>query len=247
MAGNRKQSSSQLDKMSKKELINELKSIRNCTDTEPSRNTESSASSRRDVSDDDILTIGAFRTILREELNERLTLINELEKKVTVLQKTVLQQQECMERIEANRRDNNLIISGYLETKPDRLEDIKEILSTIAGQEIIPKRVQRLGTSLNRTTPRQLLVVLADVEKRNAVLVKAKTLKDNIDFKGVYLNADEPPMTRKENARLRKKAYDYRKLHPNSKIYIKKGKLYMNEDVIDNFNLQNQLQPEIAD
>ena len=72
------------------------------------------------------------------------------------------------------------------------------------------------------------------------------TLKDlpkENKFKYVYLKHDEPPMTHKENTRLYKEFKTLRELHKNddtTKIILSKGKLYKNDEVVDEFNLTNQ-------
>ena len=74
---------------------------------------------------------------------------------------------------------------------------------------------------------------------------KFKTLNQENYLRKVFLKNDDPPLTRKENERLGAKMKQMREDedpdHPQNKYYIKKGKLYKNDEEIDEFNLNNQL------
>ena len=64
----------------------------------------------------------------------------------------------------------------------------------------------------------------------------------------IWIKNDDPPLTRKENERLQNKVKELRETEtvvpgeePANRYYIKKGKLFQNDDIIDEFNLNNQL------
>ena len=66
-------------------------------------------------------------------------------------------------------------------------------------------------------------------------------LDDDNPLKSIFIKNDEPPMTYKENSRLRSKKYKLKTENPNKTYTIKKGVLYEGEIEIDKFNLRNQI------
>ena len=82
-------------------------------------------------------------------------------------------------------------------------------------------------------------------KEKKDVIMKKKTslnkLTDDHPLKMVYIKNDQPPLTNKENNRLRAKARDIRIANPNDTVKIDKGKLYHNDTLIDEFNLANQI------
>ena len=68
-----------------------------------------------------------------------------------------------------------------------------------------------------------------------------KDLPETDPLKKVFIKNDEPPMTHKENVRLRTKAYNLRQQNPDSNVTITKGVLFQDEIKIDEFNINNQI------
>ena len=69
-----------------------------------------------------------------------------------------------------------------------------------------------------------------------------KSLDENNPLKKVFINNDEPPLTHKENVRLRSKAYNLRLQEgEGSNIVLLKGVPSKNGAEIDRFDLSNQL------
>ena len=81
-------------------------------------------------------------------------------------------------------------------------------------------------------------------EKKDIIMEK-KTSLNSLDelhpLRKVYIKNDQPPLTNKENNRLRVKARNIRTTNPDDTVKIDKGKLYQNDVVVDEFNLANQL------
>ena len=74
--------------------------------------------------------------------------------------------------------------------------------------------------------------------------VKFKHLDAENYLKKIFIKNDDPPLTRQENDRLRTKMKGLRELDADSenRYSIKQGKLLKNEEeVVDEFNLSNQL------
>ena len=63
-------------------------------------------------------------------------------------------------------------------------------------------------------------------------------------MKKVYVKSEQTPLTRKENSRLYgefKKLQETHKDDENMKVVLQKGKLYLNDEVVDEYSLSNQL------
>ena len=74
--------------------------------------------------------------------------------------------------------------------------------------------------------------------------VKFKHVDAENYLKKIFIKNDDPPLTRQENDRLRTKMKGLRELDADSenRYSIKQGKLLKNEEeVVDEFNLSNQL------
>ena len=75
---------------------------------------------------------------------------------------------------------------------------------------------------------------------------KFKDLPLESPIKKVFLKNEDTPLQKKENDRLYQKMRDLRAEeedpdNPTSVYKIRSGKLYKNEEVLDTFNLENQL------
>ena len=75
---------------------------------------------------------------------------------------------------------------------------------------------------------------------------KFKDLPAGSPLKKVFLKNEDTPLQKKENDRLFKKMRDLRAEeedpdNPTNVYKIRSGKLYKNEEVVDTFNLENQL------
>ena len=76
--------------------------------------------------------------------------------------------------------------------------------------------------------------------------IKFKDLPAGSPIKKVFLKNEDTPLQKKENDRLYQKMRDLRAAeedpdNPVSVYKLKSGKLYKNDDIIDSFNLENQL------
>ena len=207
-------------------------------------------------SQDDLLTVNSFQRILRKELDERFVLVGELNKKISVLEKIVVRQQELIENLQKRDLECNLIISGVPESSPHESTDdhgtviklFREIMTPEEMTNMELSETSRLGqrpSSQNPgLTPRRIKAVLGNKLLRNAILKKAKNLKGNKNFPRVYINPDEPVLTRRENSRLRRRLRELRESHkstPNLHIYLKRGNIFINSDIVDTFSLSNQM------
>ena len=73
---------------------------------------------------------------------------------------------------------------------------------------------------------------------------KLKDLDEGHTLRKVYIKSGQTPLTRKENSRLYwelKKLIATHKDDRNNRVRLDKGKLYLNNNVVDEFNLANQI------
>ena len=111
---------------------------------------------------------------------------------------------------EREKRKKNVIIYGVPESSKEvlaekRAEDeqnIKGILDSIGKSEIKPVYSRRLR-SKNASKPGPILVELADASLRNPVLLAAKNLRSNDNYKTVYVSPDLTEAERQLDYQLR--------------------------------------------
>lgn len=166
----------------------------------------------------------------------------------------IISQQQYIEKQEILKRSCNLIMSNVpeadvetenavLTNDEEKIQEICEVINPeFVNSELLS--VTRLGQA-KKNIVRPIKVVFNNVKCRDFILYKQKTLRENEDypeFARTYINKDLPILTRNEEKRLRNKARDIRtNSKSDDRIYIKHGKLIKNKDVIDQFNLGNQL------
>ena len=218
--------------------------------------------SRKAASVDEPLTERRFCELfnlqLQTVLNEKLTdimapfvaKIQQLESKCEKLE-TMCDKLQCaqtallqsQEKLEITSRCKNVIITD-LKEELNTNAAIKEIIHIImAASQDSPTAplnfdCKRLGS--NQSHPRPVKVVFQTEEASSKVKRNAKLLRQHNQFNNVYINPDWPPATSKENARLRNRAKQIRATNPNSTVQIRKGKLLIDDAIVDSFNIANQ-------
>lgn len=149
----------------------------------------------------------------REEIK---TEIKSLKEENSLLQKTLLQQQRYLESIDAERRGNNIIITGLDENnilinENDNTanastdeEKVKLIFAKIGytGTKLV--YMKRLGAPAQDKTRRPLKIVLENQDIRSNILKDARKLKDASNvYSRIYIIRDLHPGIREENGRIR--------------------------------------------
>ena len=176
-------------------------------------------------------------------------------------EKAMIEQRQEIEMIQRDLRSKNLIIAGVPEvgvpwkvtvgsdsniTVFENIDlDDGKILhlfsSLVPGMDASSvSDIRRLGQQVDGR-PRLPLVKMNSFEMKRRILAETKKLKGLKELGDIYINQDLPPMTRRENQRLRKVMKDKRLIEPQSDIVIRKGKLLVNEVQIDEFDLRNQI------
>lgn len=139
-----------------------------------------------------------------------------------------------VEKMEMEKRRNNIVMRGIKEYTSDNwcIEDSKkhdmemgsEILRT--GLKLDASRhieeVHRIG-KYEVGKIRLLRVKVKSYEGKGEILKRAKTLKENDSFKGVYINPDLTKKQQKDGQTLRAKLIEIKKDHSDAKI--KYGKI----------------------
>ena len=167
---------------------------------------------------------------LKKELEQIKTIkneVNSLSSKLDQAFTIINQQQMFMESIDARERQRKIIVTGVSEDV-DRLENsdetkVKSILNE-AGYtepfEVSNWEIRRLGREDDRRK-RPILIVVEDQTKRNAIIGKAKNLKEKpAPFSTIYIKKDVHPAVRKELARLRKREREEKDRPENQGINI---------------------------
>ena len=168
---------------------------------------------------------------------------------VTSLKKVILEQQKCLESIRKKELSNNAVISGIPNTplvvNGREYESDTAKLEAIFGHMdcanllLVEHKVLNMPVRDGSTT-HTLKVQFDDKNNAKTLIEKAKGLK-TFDAAKIFINYDEPFISRKEHNRLRKKKYDLTQDNPDDNIKISKGKLLHNNTVVDRFDLSNQL------
>ena len=184
-----------------------------------------------------------------------------LSQEIECIKDTVTRQQMIIERNEFEKRSKNPIFVGVPENDI-ACESDEEILETdqekinylccIADDNFDPENnpdstyvCSRLGRH-DRSKTRPIKVSFTNAHTRNQVLFNRKRIweNDNVKklFRKIYINPDQTYLGRLEGKRLREKMIELKRSSPSPEnVYIRSGKLYMDNKVVDQSNIKNQL------
>ena len=184
--------------------------------------------------------------------------ISTLKEENSKLSDALLQQQQFLESLDAERRRNKFIVFGVPETDLNDgtdnraatdQEKINMILQKIDCGDIPTAAVRRLG-QYDPTKTRPVEVTLVNAAKRSDVIDKAKKLKElALPFSDMGIRKDSHPAVRREWRRL-KEAEEREKKRPENQgktisIDYRKRILKVDDIIIDRFGLlffQNKAQ-----
>ena len=192
---------------------------------------------------------------LEDRLNRMQLNQTQTELDVLALKDIIANQQKQLEKHETEGRRNNLIFMGIPESNvvfdDETLTNDSDKISSLCNEisdDLNQYSIQscfRLGTKTGQKN-RPIKVVFSDVSARNKILYSQKRLRENSSvvnsFGRIFVNKDSSFLMRREEVRLREAQKAERsKAPPNTKIYIRSGKLYKDDVVIDQVNIINQL------
>ena len=168
---------------------------------------------------------------------------NQIDQQARVIEK----QQQFLEAIDRRERETKLVLLGVPDEGVNLAgattdgEKINNIWGEI-GEEVRIRGHRRLGRrDANSTRRRPILVEVESRQARDAVLDKARKLKEKgQDYKLVYIKKDVHPSVRNEWKRLRE-AEKAEKERPENvgcviRLDTRERKLYRDEVVIDSWN-----------
>jgi hypothetical protein len=213
---------------------------------------------------DDMLSASVFKDTLSKELEKlKNDILKQLGSEIKSLKSEnlnlkgiLLKQQIQLENMEKQSRRCNFIVSGIKDSNNSNHDTtvIQKLITTLSQphkslneQDKVPtsesfKHSTRLGSyDVNQPYSRLIKVTMSNSDSAWKIIVNAKDLKKHPEFKGVYISPDDPPLTRKENGRLRQSLKSAKIDNPDSTCYIKRGELFKDNEVIDHFDLRNQL------
>ena len=143
---------------------------------------------------------------------------------------------------ERYRRRKYIIVSGLPEdetgTVSERLisdtNKVKNLALSIGFQGFEPREISRIG-NLNSLRPRLLRLKWENPQQRNALLHKARSLRQTLCFKDVYLKPDQTRMQREQSQRLRAELKSRR--DSGEKAIIRRGQIVNIDDHEENFRI----------
>ena len=156
--------------------------------------------------------------------------LNDNANELSVLKNVLIEQQKSLDNIQKIKREKNLVMSGI---KYDDDEDLSGKVNLVLDKLKVPQvkkgivKMYRIGKmELDNTDEdyRQFLIELQNVETKYNILKESKRLKNweeidgkdvSLGTKNIFINLDETPLTRKENARLSKERNRLRSLEEN--------------------------------
>ena len=239
----RKPSISEINVMNKDTLKTTLKEIINSLDM--------AEAADEDVKDllkqvlDEIKAIRAERNIIQDKIasvEDKLAAqekqLDEMKEANKNLLQTISFHQKMFEKIDSKERSCNVIIMGVKEedsldgATTDKEKCLKIFEKMQVQVEFKVKRICNPGRF-----PRPLLVITNGQDKRELLLQHSKRLKDEEDYKHIYVKKDVHPAVRREWKRL-KEAESQEKDKPENagcdiKLDFRKRELLKDGEVID--------------
>jgi len=157
--------------------------------------------------------------------------------------KVIAEQQRFLEMLDSRERANNLVLIGVNEnesvldetTDNGKVESIMAVCGVPRGNQA-KYRLKRIGKSGGRGI-RPILMTFNDADLRKTALENRLNLRPEPTSR-IFIKKDTHPMVRREWKRLydAKKAAKDRPENTGKDVHIRDGKLYVNQDVIDEFH-----------
>ena len=222
------------------------------------------ANLKRLITDTITKSIEAVKKDLKEELgaeiNELREQIDKAEQEIKSFKKVITEQQKFMESSKRDKMRNKVFMAGIPNELNIKDDDDNEV--TLNEQtDIILHILSYVEPNINQTkykiirkirpkegfTRHSCLLEFNDSAVKDSLVKKSKMLKDldeNNTLKKVYIKNEQTPLTRKENTRLYgefQKLLEAHRGDRNNRVRLDKGKLTLNDNIVDEFNLANQI------
>ena len=173
--------------------------------------------------------------------------IKEKDTTIATMTDIIINMQSSLNRIDANTRNDNIIIAGLQEEdinengvgelKGDE-EKVKCLFKVMGVGTDVLARVEdyectRIGQSRDNTT-RLVKVNVKSKITRDKILEKAPSLKDKGElWKKIYVKKDVHPVYSKETSRMYRKMKKLKEENPTKDIKIQDGKLMVDGRMVD--------------
>ena len=178
-----------------------------------------------------------------DEIREIRSNIDRNEKDVTLLKRTIYNQQVFIEGVQKRELRNNLIILGIPNddlTYDGTVYQSSDEKVAVVLTELCPN-IDTSAYNLTAFPPAEgrtthvCKIAFNDYDTKMEVSSNCRKLKEKAALSSIFIKWDEPCFTRLENSRLRKKRYDLLQDNPDDEVKISKGILYHNNVECDNF------------
>ena len=186
--------------------------------------------------------LNEFTKVIKNQTASLNTIIQKQATEIDRLSNIVTHQALRLETLETSSRCKQAIIFGIPENDEANLRSTVQKLITDTNVDVreYPLSPQRLGKK--GVKPRPVRVQFASEDIKRKIVEKFRELKSNTKYNGIFMAYDLPPLTVRENNRLRDKLKELKSANPIATHKITKGKLHSNGVVVDEFNIANQLQ-----
>ena len=182
-------------------------------------------------------------TGLNAQVNMLSSRCDKFEEDVSTLKSIVVKQQHYINKIDSDKRDCNIIVTGVPETDitindtpcNNDKSKVTAILDRINCRFEDDFKIERWGKeNIERKYPRTILLTVGNKTTRDNILKKSKELKDAGEiFSTIYLKKDLHPVLVQENKRLLKKKKDLLALDINKEKEIKLEKGVVTVDGVE--------------
>ena len=191
----------------------------------------------------------------RQEVNDLKDQLKDATNERNTLKKVVSEQQKFLETLKRDKVKDNIFISGIpntLNIDGDNTDDndkiVHHILSFVEpdisdGDYRVIKHFEPREGYLRHSS----ILGFTNANAKKNILQNSKKLnglsEENV-LRKVFIKSEQTPLTRKENSRIYgefKKLKDTHEADESQKVKLEKGKLYLNDEVVDEFSLLNQL------
>ena len=173
--------------------------------------------------------------------------IKEKDTTIATMTDIIVNMQSSLNRIDANTRNNNIIISGLqeedmIDNEIGELKGDKEKIERLFGVMDVGTDVlasadnfeyTRIGQSRDNAT-RLVKVNVKSKIARDKILDKAPTLKGKNElWKKIYVKKDVHPVYSKETSRIYRKMKALKEQNPTKEVKIQDGKLMVDGRIVD--------------
>ena len=199
--------------------------------------------------DEGIQRVNTITAVHSDKFKETEKEIQEKGKEIDLVKKAVFNQQIFLENLQKKQLKNNMIITG-IPNSDLLIDDVahqsdEEKVAGIFNEICDDIRTEcytifSFPAAENRAS-HVCKVTFNDFDVKKNVMRNSKKLRDNVSLNKIFLQWDEPKLTRQENQRLRKKKWTLKQDHPNDNFELKKGILKQNDQQVDKFDLINQI------